>query len=243
MNENELKYLKLKESTKLNNIEISKKLNLGRSTIFNYQKKYNLNSDFKRIYIDKLSLFETSVLVGTLLGDAWLTRASKTSYRGGFSHKIDNKDYVIYKKELLSKICVDKINYKFSNSGYSVDSKQHFVRFKSSPVLKIIYNKIYKNSKKKINSFVLNHFTDISLALYFQDDGSKLKGKNNWYSYKIAMYDYDYESRLNLSKLLFNKWGIYSSITKVGISISSRSRLKFKTLISPYIVDSMKYKL
>jgi len=243
MKKNEIEYLKLKESNKLSNTEIAKLLHLGRSTIFNYQKKYNLKSDFKRNYIKELSLYETSILIGTLLGDAWLTRSSNSSYRGGFSHKIDNKDYTVYKKELLHKICINKLNYKFSNTGYSNNSEQYYIRFKSSPLLKSIYNKLYINSKKRINSFVLNHFTDISLALYYQDDGSKLKGKNNWYSYKLAMYDYDYESKFNLSKLLFDKWGIYNSITKTGISISSKSRLKFKYIVSPYIVDSMKYKL
>lgn len=243
MNKNEIKYLELKKLGIYNNVELAEKVGVSVASIFNYQKKNNLTSDFKREYIESLSLYEKSALIGTLLGDAWLTRASKSSYRGGMSHKKDNKDYVLYKMEVLKPICVGEIYYKLSNSGFGNNNESYYTRFKSSPLLKDVYENMYSEGKKKINKYVLKHFTDISLAFYYQDDGSKLKGKNGWHSYKFAMYDYDINCRKNLKELLLKKWNIHSSVTKTGLSISAKSREKFKYLILPYIVDSMKYKL
>ena len=239
----EKQYLELKNKNKYNNVELAKMLNVSVATIFNLQKKFNLKSDFKYNYIKKISLVEISALVGTILGDSWLTKGSKSSYRGGFAHKETNKDYVIFKKEILKSICVNNVFYKINKHGFKNGKNQYVVKFKSSPFLKEVYNNIYINKNKKINKYVLNHFTDLSLALYYQDDGSKRYGKNGWYSYKIAMYSFDKESKLNLKKLLLNKWNIHSTVTKNDLNISAKSKLKFKTLISPYIVGSMKYKL
>lgn len=239
----EEQYLQLKSNGNYNNIEIAKMLNVSKTTIFNYQKKFNLKSDFKYNHVEKMSLYEESILIGTLLGDSWLTKSSKDSYRGGFSHKNDNKDYVRYKLNLLHKICVDKINFKSKKYGFPNAQNQFYVRFKASPLLKSIHDKLYINKVKEINDYVINHFTDISLALYYQDDGSKKKGKNGWYTYKIAMYSFDFESKTRLQKLLFEKWNIYSTVTKNELNIAAKSRAKFKAIVSPYIVGSMKYKL
>ena len=254
------RYLNLiKEKPHISNKEISNLLNCSLATIGNFNKKLSRKSTFDYKY-ESFSIFEKSVLIGTLYGDGWLTHSSKNknNYRGGFSHKIQNKDYVKYKKSLLEKHCnklilKEKVNHNFIGRDINAQS-QIYVNLKSNPYLSILYKDLYKRFEnnrhiKKIDNDTLKYFTDISLALFFQDDGSKIINKvKNFYSYKIVMYDFDKESIENFQNFLLKKWNLkttiqYCKICGYTIYIKSESKLKFYYLIKPYIVQSMLYKL
>lgn len=230
-------YLELKKCGKYNNVGLSKILDCSIANIFLYDKKSNNRSSYARKY-ENISFKEYSIFIGTLLGDAWLTKSSLKSYRGGFAHKEQSKDYIKYKQSLLLKHC-GKICSKPVRAG----NNQYIVRFKANPLLKNLYDKLYINGKKKITKDILKYFTEQSLALYYQDDGSKIKGKNNYFSYKIAMYDYDLESIKTFREFLFIKWNIKTSFNNGCLRILKSSVLKFKYLIKPYIVQSMLYKI
>lgn len=60
-------------------------------------------------------------LIGTLLGDGWLTKASKTSYRGGISHCEKQLQYLEYKQEIF---------FEISNKIYKKDIKEITIKGK-----------------------------------------------------------------------------------------------------------------
>lgn len=240
------KYLELKKiKPHLNNVELSKELKCSLSSIGNFNKKSKLKSSFKYKY-ENFNLFEKSVLIGTLFGDSWLTKGSKNSYKGGFRHKETQLTYVKYKRKLLEKHCLEIYFYKTKKSVL-VDNptNQYGVNFKSNPYFYNLYKDLYcRDNKKGINKNTLKHFTDISLALYYQDDGSKITNKKkNWYTYKFSMYDYSQECIQTFIDFLKKKWNIDSYYSSNCVIISAKSRLKFKYLIKPYIVQTMLYKL
>lgn len=233
------------------NTQLSEMMQCSKALICKLNKKHNLPSNNKngvshkngKFQVNygqskntdcKLNLYQISVLVGTIMGDASLRISSKTSGRGSFNHIIENKDYVTLKKNILYPIISGQsiITPKMKNSN-----PQICTRFKSCPLLKDIYKKIYTNSKR-ITPFILSHFTDASLAMYYMDDGYK-KDK----TYVITMYSFSEKEKKSLSNLLFLKWGIESTVQKHVLYIKQKSKEKFKYLIKPYITNSMRYKL
>lgn len=230
------KYLELKGSGKTN-VELSKLVGCSVATISNYHVKSGTTSEFSYNY-PPMTRYEKTILIGTLLGDSWLTKSSNTSYRGGFTHKLPNLDYVKYKKDLLSRHC-NSLTYKKVEIGYD----QATVRLRSSPNMKELYEELYVDGKKKITKSILNYFTDLSLALYYQDDGTKLNSKSKYYNYSIAMYDYDVESLETFQNFLYKKWSLETTFSCGHLRIRARSKKKFHALIKPYIVPSMQYKL
>lgn len=255
------KYLvEIEKKPHISNEELSKILNCSVASIRKFNIRNNRKGTFGVKY-EKFSLFEISVLVGTLFGDGWLTHSSKTKecYRGGFSHKIQNRDYVKYKRDLLLKHCNElifknKITKTFNDREINAQ-QQVYTNLKSNPFLKTMFLNLYKRFEnnrfiKTIDYDTLKYFTDISLALFYQDDGSKVRNKKyeNGFSYKIVMFDYDEKSVDTFIDFLFRKWNIkatkqFCKQHGYQIYIRTESRLKFKYLIKPYIVQSMLYKL
>ncbi len=236
------KYLYLhKLSPKLDNKQIAKELKCSKAFIFLLQKEAGLKSNYEKVHDYKLNLFQLSCLVGTVMGDANISIGSKASARGSFSHVKRNLDYVKYKRDLLYPISLDKIYIK--PVAMINAEEQRTCGLKSCPLLRSIYEKIYIDGKR-LTPFVLQHFTDASLALYYMDDGTKKYNRySKYYSYFIAMCSFTTVEKQSLVDLLFKKWNIYATVQKTGIYIRSKSKEKFKYLIKPYIVPSMKYKL
>jgi len=234
-----LKYLEITKKYKYNNVELAKLLQCSIASIHIYHNKAHQQSSFSYEY-NKISRYEYTIFIGTLLGDAWLTKSSNNSYRGGFAHKEQNLDYIKYKYNLLQAHCT---SIRFKRIDKTKGNSQYVVRFKANPEFKNLHKVLYKNGKKKITNNILKYFTEQSLALFYQDDGSKIKSKCNYFGYKIAMYGFDKESKKLFQDFLFLKWGLKTSISSDCLRLLKPSILKFKYLIKPYIVPSMLYKL
>lgn len=204
--------------------------------------------DYIDIFLDKDRL---AAICGTLLGDSCIFKSSTLSGRLTCSHKESNKDYIEYKVNMLGDL-FSNLSYKEFKSNYFIketriiNSKpQYMIKSKSSPSLLKLREILYlDNGQKSITKDYLKYMNAESIALYYFDDGSKIiNKKRNFYCYKIYMYSFSEESKLNLSNWLKEKFDINSTVTKNTLNISSNSRDKFKNLISPFVVDSMKYKL
>lgn len=185
---------------------------------------------------------EFDVLVGGLLGDSWIGFQSGTTLPcGSFTHKLEHKEYVEYKYNLLKRRCsciITTAKYdKRSNKKY----QQVCCRIASSKKLIPIYEAFYPDGKKVIPEELINKLTPLGIAIWYMDDGGTDGSR-----YKFSVDCFTENDIEKLQKMLKDKFGIETTRTinhnKV-IHVRGSSKIKFKNLIEPYICDCMKYKL
>lgn len=236
---------------------IAKLFNVTGSAIAQQRRKLGIiksledqvNSQTKNF--EYFNIFESDILpylVGTLLGDGWLTKSSDNSYRGGIGHSEKQLCYLEYKRELLKPIVTNigiyskKTKKQILNGKIIKESEIFLLRFKSSSYLKQLYNILYYEGKKILTKEYLQFFNEASLALFYFDDGYKIS-YNKSSAYKIVNYDLNIESRLLFKEFLFEKFGLTCSIQSNAFLFSKENAIKFKSIVEKYSVECVKYKL
>lgn len=101
---------------------------------------------------------------------------------------------------------------------------------------------MFYKKKKYINRYVYK-LKSLGLAIWFMDDGSS---NNNRYFLHTNCFDLN--SIHLLQKVLLHNFNIETTINEKRKSqyilyVKAKSRELFTSIISPYICDSMKYKL
>ena len=107
-----------------------------------------------------------------------------------------------------------------------------------------------KNGKllKTINPALIHYISPMALAFWFMDDGSKCKS-----SYRIATCNFTKKDCESLSNMINSKFGLsttvqvcrtlYSNQKYYQIYIPKKDVAQFNSIIEPFMVQSMKYKL
>jgi hypothetical protein len=192
-----------------------------------------------------MNQFQRSILTGLLLGDGHLETVTRDqTYRLKVEHSLKQKEYVDWlyaqwkdfiKREpyLKEKMLHEK---KFSCYGFTTHSSGEF-RFYAQ--------QFYKGRKKVIPKLFAKLIDPVALAIWFMDDGSFKSIHHKTYIIHAIGYT---KSELEIvQKVLDKKFGIKITLHKQydrwRIYFLSETADKFKKLIEPYIVPSMKYKL
>ena len=239
INVNTLKELVLEGKT---DKEIATILNVSEIGVYGSRKRNNIQresySENVKIPFNK---FQKELLIGTLLGDSSLRKIGKNP---NFSceHSIAQKDYALHKyKHLISlnatykeykRKTVDKRNNKYYESA--------IVRLPANPAFKELYDKLYINNVKKITPELLKDFTEISLAYMFMDDGNF----NSSGGISISTNCFTIEELKLLIDFFETKFSLKFTIHKKRIIYLNKSQYsKFVSLIFPYLIESMYYKI
>lgn len=188
----------------------------------------------------KLTKEQHEILVGGLLGDLSLSKIGKYS-RLVVEQK--NKEYLFHLYEIFKDFVrtppKERLQKRLPTS--ELKSTWYFSTI-SHPDFEEYYQLFYKNKIKIIPSNLSDLLTVRSLAYWFMDDGNNNKG-----SYSIATCCFTIEEHHILSEIFLGKFDIEIILrlkTKfLAISFNKSSSKKFKLLIEPFIVDSMKYKI
>lgn len=206
--------------------------------------------------MSKLSSIQREVLVGILLGDANLqTFNNGRTYRLRCLQSEKNKEYLyhlfdIYKNisnsgphHLQEVVSHPDVTYKkYINKVYN---KYYFNTLTSSS-FRFYGQSFYLNGVKVVPYYIERLLTPRSLAYWFMDDGS-LKWRDHSKGFRFCTDSFTYRDVCLLSTLLQNKFHLANSIVKNRnshrISILTKSHDDFINIISPYIIDSMKYKI
>jgi recombination protein RecA len=194
----------------------------------------------------KKNLFLTKnqqeIIAGTLLGDGHLeTQDSGKTYRLKIEHCDAQKEYLkwLYQEfkswipsEPYTK--VKKDNVYIGVRTYSHKAFQTYGRI------------FYHQGKKIIPKMIEKLLTPLSLAIWFMDDGSFKSVQHR--TYVIHTLGYDRDELEKVQKILLKKFNLLTSLhSQKGkywrLYIQSQSAGKFKSLIEPHILPSMKYKL
>lgn len=190
---------------------------------------------------------DRAFLYGCLLGDAGIS-FSGGSYSFNITHCEKQKEYLLYKSCIINRILGKQSEMKIiNNSGYSG------VRYSVSNVeiLRPLYELFYPNGKKKIaNEFILDNITLEALAIWWMDDGScsKIYRNDKVRAYNGYLNTYETQSDNEIIKDILNfKYGfsLGSNYHKgwYRLRFNTENLRKLKKLISPYVIDSMKYKI
>lgn len=188
--------------------------------------------------VGSLTKYQKSLIIGTILGDGYLRIISgrKDAFLE-INHSFSQKEYVDWKFKKLKNICVSSPKMRKSNGkrvAYRFYTKQY-------PEFTELYKNFYRGGKKIIPDN-LKEINDITLSVWFMDDGSKC-GNSNFYL-NTQQFNKEYQIRL-LS--ILDKLGLKAKLNRdknyYRIRFISSSIPRLKELISKNLILSMYYKL
>ena len=187
--------------------------------------------------VGSLTEFERSIIIGSLLGDGYMRIIpGRADAFLEINHSVKAKAYVDYKYTSFKRLCESAPKERSTNGdrvAYRFFTKQY-------KELTVLYNQFYKNNKKIIPKDLI--LDPVTLAIWYMDDGSKCRDHDiylNTQQFSIS------DQKILLSKLRalnidarLNKDKKYYRIRILKTSIKTLMRI-----ISPYVVDTMQYKL
>ena len=221
--------------------EISNTLNLSISCIATALKRFNLNIPNPRISKSiPISNRQYEILAGTLLGDSSLI--SKSNKYGAYfscSHCEKQFDYLEWKHKELESLHCSMYDYDNIDLRYNKIYKQRKLRTLSSIELFEIKKQLYIDRIKIIPNYLLNFFSELSLAVMFMDDGTKLKN-----SILICTNCFTVDDLNLFNEFCYNKWNIKFNIHKNHtLYLPAIYYPKFKEIVLPHMHECMLYKL
>ncbi len=184
-----------------------------------------------------LSQIQNSVIIGSLLGDGYLRIVpGRQNAFLEVNHSFTQKEYVDWKYSILKDITVSAPKKRVIDNiriAYRFYTRQH-------PEITQLFKLFYKNGVKIIPNDI--HITPLSLAVWFMDDGSRCRTSDVY----LNTQQFDYEDQMKLIGILkeFNlEARLNKDKTYTRIRFMKSSLPEFRRLISPYITESMKYKI
>ncbi|MBM7570237.1 endonuclease [Aquibacillus albus] len=196
-------------------------------------------------YFENYQPVMISKIIGKLLGDGSITVQQSRKPRFQFSHTITDLDWTIHcYNELKYYLPLNKPKYRrITDSrikqGYS---ESYIVQSKTHNVITLLEKIWYKNRNKVIPFDLLDvHFNTVSLAWWYQDDGS-LKIDNGVPRKIILSTDsFTKTENLQLIDFLLNMYKIKFSIDNQNrlVLYSASEIFYFLYLVKPFIQPCM----
>jgi hypothetical protein len=199
-------------------------------------------------------------LVGSLLGDGSLIGTHKdelgkikNTTNCLYSVTLKSKNYIYYLWNIFLPIRTSTIPRPWPNPKKGLPIRQYAFNTRSLPILSLMHNSWYKwgednkNYTKIIPSDINELLTERGLAIWIMDDGFKVGN-----GVGLATECFSEEEIDRLKSVLENKFGLLvykrARITSGGrrsyrLFISAKSRDKLHSLVLPYFIPEMRYKL
>ena len=183
--------------------------------------------------------FQQQVILGKMLGDGSLQNRCIS-----FSHKKDHEDYVDHTLRSLGYFAGNKQKDQLSGHGSLMSRGRSISSYEIKEFLEECF---LLDGAKQISAHIIGELSPISLAFWFMDDGS------------LTHHD-SQEDRASIATCRYNATSVdylIAALGRMGLKATKRFtdnkywRLYFKadeadrlfTLISPYIIPCMQYKL
>lgn len=188
---------------------------------------------------------QREVVLGTILGDAYLQPTGKYNARLRLEHLVKRKEYIIWKYQILKNYMQSEPKLiKRYNPVWKKTYSYYRCQTYSSPEFGKYRKLFYQDSKKIIPESIASILKSaLSLAVWYMDDG---------YYYardRVAQLYLSNTSLENMQKLLEcldENFGLSPRcITKKKLPViyfDSSNVEKLTKLVKPYIIPSMSYK-
>ena len=193
---------------------------------------------------------QRALIVGSLLGDGTMRigrNAKNANYK--VEQGLEQKEYVFWKYELLKPLVFTepKVSYRYDPVKGKYP-KSWWFRTIRHPLLTEIYDLFYeregyRNGRKIVPKIIARELTPLGLAAWIMDDGSYSRGHIDISTYSFTLTDIDI-----LAATLKEKFGITSTFYKdrdkgYRMFCNKAETEKLIKIITPYVIDSMKYKI
>lgn len=192
----------------------------------------------------KLTNRQRELLVGLILGDGHLETQNGRTYRLKVEHSIKQKDYADWLYQNFREWVNQTPKARVKDSFGKRITSYGFTTYTTGS-LRFYAQQFYFGKKKVIPAGIEKLLTPQALAIWFMDDGSWKSDHHK--TYIIHSLGYSRNELILIIEALKKKFGInagtHKQYDKWRIYIYSDSAEKFKKLIAPYVVPSMKYKL
>lgn len=211
----------------------------------NYKQAIRIKSDLR---IGPHNLNILSIFYGALLGDAHAEhRKDGNGTRISFYQEASHSHYLLWLHKTISELgyCnpnVPTIQTRLGAHGVL----RYIIRFHSFTYsnLNNVYDSWYINGVKHLPADIATYLTPLALSIWIMDDGGRV-GKG----LKLATNSFTFADTTRLSLNLYDLYGIKATVQKAGVAnqyhiyIWSESMPLLRSIVKPYIVSSMLYKL
>jgi len=209
---------------------------IGKIIKNNNLKPYNSGSEFIKIN-------NMDEIIGTLLGDSSIKYGTSKYPCLSFTHSIKQKEYYEYKVSLFSYLSTGKPFKPYVKDNKYGKSIMYSFNTKYLKCLEDVEKTFYVERKKIIPiQFLYSNFNDKSLALLFMDDGNL-----NHKSVNLNLQGFDIVNLQQFITFLKDRfdleWTIQKNRSYYRLYLKTKSVHKFLNIVSPYIINSMRYKL
>lgn len=188
------------------------------------------------------------VIIGSLLGDARLECRSiglrhPITARLRVHHGEKQKDYVLWKYAILENlVSKEPREISWDNPKRGLHEVSWYFHTKSFREFGILHSYFYKNGVKIFPENIFEMLTPRMLAVWFMDDGS-----NTFESYTLNTHGFSTEEQKLIANFFRRCYGIHATIvkdrTKQKLYIGRNDYDRFRTIVKPYIIPSMIYKI
>ena len=180
-----------------------------------------------------LSSLQRELIVGSLLGDAYLMPTT-SGYCFRVNHGLQQRDYVDWKFKLLA---------QFVRTPPRESRNCYYFRTVTHPEFSLYREFFYSSSRKVVPVELLyEQFTGFSLAIWLMDDGAA-EGKQ----LRLNTQSFSLGENEALVSFLRAKFGIESRLNRDKdrhrLRITKASVRRLKHLVGPHLIPSMLYKL
>lgn len=176
---------------------------------------------------------QREILIGCMLGDAYIHPLGKIR----IEQSIKQRDYVQWKYQELKSLAYPSLPRGVIHRNLKANREYQSLFFSTRQYFRPWRVVFYQKGKKIFPNDLL--LTPLSLAVWYMDDGC-------WTGKKcvISTESFNEGDSNNIQNTLLNQLGIESVVGKNGkLTVRKKSHDKFYSLVSPYIISSMKYKI
>jgi len=181
-----------------------------------------------------------SVIVGTLLGDGYLTPNGSLQVE----HCLEQTAYTLWKYERLQPIA-GKSPKMVERYDRRTRKTYRSLRFYTKAVLKQYRDDFYQDRKKRVPSHLGAVLDPLAVAVWFMDDGGRGARTPRGLVFNTSCFST--EEQVLLQTIFRDRFGVVTSIHRHGkgfqLYVRAESFSSFSELISPYLIASMRYKL
>ncbi len=199
-----------------------------------------------------LSQRQIEIIYGGLMGDM-----SRFGNGIKINHCLDQKDYCYFLFNELKEHCsMKEPNFTITYDD-RFDTKSAIFSFytRNHRMIRKICEEFYKNDRKIVTKNILDKLSDLSLAIWFQDDGQSVvsksggdKTKKYIGEAKIYTCSFNQEENEVICNWFKEKYGLVCTIRNkteknLYLHFNKENSDKLRDIIRPYIVPSMFYKV
>ena len=177
---------------------------------------------------------ETDILVGSVLGDGYVTKLGRVQ----IEQSAHQKEYLEWKYRKLEKIVSTSVCYaeRTRPSGDVTTSYRFWTRQFFRPWREYFYS----SGLKELPGTIVKWLSPLALAVWHMDDGC-LKTKH---SIIFATERFGVTSLQILQRGLENRYGLTTTLRSNRRLYLGRDATEcFSKIVSPYIIPSMRYKI